>query len=132
MPDSDTQRLLDGRTIAVPGLGNNHARPAYGVSAYMQQHGYRIVPIHPSADEVLGEKVYRSLAEVPFDIDVVDVFRRAEYLSEVVDDAIAKGVKIGIWGQFSVVDEAAAERARAAGMVVVMDLCIKVEHQRLR
>lgn len=132
MLDSDVDRLLDGRTIAVPGLSNNQARPAYGVSAYMQAHGYRIVPIHPTADEVLGEKVYRSVAEVPFDVDVVDVFRRAEYLGEVVDDAIAKGVRLGIWGQLSVVDEAAAERARAAGMVVVMDLCIKVEHQRRR
>jgi hypothetical protein len=130
--DSDVDRLLEGRTIAVPGLGNNPARPAYGVSAYMQAHGYRIVPIHPTAEEVLGERVYRSLVDVPFDIDVVDVFRRAEFLSEVVDDAIAKGVKIGIWGQLKVVDESAAERARAAGLAVVMDLCIKVEHQMRR
>ena len=129
---SDIDRLLDGRTVAVPGLGGNTARPAFGVAEYLQRNGYRIVPIHPTATEVLGEPAYRSLAEVPFDIDVVDVFRRAEFLGEVVDDAIAKGVKIGIWGQLSVVGEAAAERARAAGMVVVMDLCMKVEHQRRR
>ncbi|HXA41592.1 MAG TPA: CoA-binding protein [Candidatus Solibacter sp.] len=132
MVQSDVDRLLDGRTVAVPGLGGNTARPAFGVAEYMQRNGYRIVPIHPTATEVLGETAYRSLVDVPFDIDVVDVFRRAEYLGEVVDDAIAKGVKIGIWGQLKVVDEAAAERARAAGMVVVMDLCMKVEHQRRR
>lgn len=118
--------------MAVPGLGNNPGRPAYGVAAYLQQHGYRIVPIHPNADEVLGEKVYRRLVDVPFDIDVVDVFRRAEFLSEVVDDAIAKGVKVGIWGQLSVVDEAAAARASAAGMAVVMDRCMKVDHAHRR
>jgi predicted CoA-binding protein len=130
--DRDVDRLLDGRTVAVPGLGGNPDRPALGVAAYLQANGYRIVPIHPTATEVLGEPVYRSLVDVPFDIDVVDVFRRAEFLDEVVTDAIAKGVKIGIWGQFKVVDEAAAKRARAAGMVVVMDLCMKVEHQRRR
>lgn len=130
MPDSDIDRLLDGHTVAIPGLGGNPERPAFGVAAYLQEHDYRIVPIHPTATEVLGEKVYRRLVDVPFDIDVVDVFRRAEYLGEVVDDAIAKGVHAGIWGQLSVVDEAAAERARAAGMAVVMDLCMKVEHER--
>ena len=130
MPDSDIDRLLDGHTVAVPGLGGNPERPAFEVAAYLQEHDYRIVPIHPTATEVLGEKVYRRLVDVPFDIDVVDVFRRAEYLGEVVDDAIAKGVHAGIWGQLSVVDEAAAERARAAGMAVVMDLCMKVEHER--
>jgi predicted CoA-binding protein len=130
VPDSEIDRLLDGHTVAVPGLGGNPDRPAFGVAEYLQRHGYRIVPIHPTADEVLGEKAYRSLVEVPFDIDVVDVFRRAEYLGEVVDDAIAKGVRAGIWGQLSVIDEAAAERARAAGMAVVMDLCMKVEHER--
>ena len=128
--NSDIERLLDARTVAVPGLGNRPERPAYEVAEYLQRNGYRIVPIHPTATEVLGEKVYRSLVDVPFDIDVVDVFRRAEYLGEVVDDAIAKGVHAGIWGQLSVVDEAAAERARAAGMAVVMDLCMKVEHER--
>ncbi len=116
--------------MAVAGLGGNPERPAFGVGAYLQEHGYRIVPIHPTATEVLGEEVYRRLVDVPFDIDVVDVFRRAEYLGEVVDDAIAKGVHAGIWGQLGVVDEAAAERARAAGMAVVMDLCMKVEHER--
>jgi predicted CoA-binding protein len=130
VPDSDIDRLLDGHTVAIPGLGGNPERPVFGVAAYLQEHDYRIVPIHPTATEVFGEKVYRRLVDVPFDIDVVDVFRRAEYLSEVVDDAIAKGVHAGIWGQLSVVDEAAAERARAAGMAVVMDLCMKVEHER--
>jgi len=130
VPDSDIDRLLDGRTVAVAGLGGNPERPAFGVGAYLQEHGYRIVPIHPTATEVLGEEVYRRLVDVPFDIDVVDVFRRAEYLGEVVGDAIAKGVHAGIWGQLGVVDEAAAERARAAGMAVVMDLCMKVEHER--
>jgi uncharacterized protein len=130
VPDSEIDRLLDGHTVAVPGLGGNRERPAFAVALYLQEHGYRIVPIHPTATEVLGEKVYRRLVDVPFDIDVVDVFRRAEYLGEVVDDAIAKGVTAGIWGQLSVVDETAAARARAAGMAVVMDLCMKVEHER--
>jgi predicted CoA-binding protein len=129
---SDIDRLLEARTVAVPGLGNRPERPAYEVAEYLQANGYRIVPIHPTADEVLGEKVYRSLVEVPFDIDVVDVFRRAEYLGEVVDDAIAKGVKLGIWGQYSVVDGAAAARARAAGLTVVMDRCMLVEHEHRR
>ena len=136
MPDDDIDRridrLLDAKTVAVPGLGNKPSRPAYGVAEYLQSHGYRIIPIHPVADEVLGEKVYRRLVDVPFDIDVVDVFRRAEFLAEVVDDAIAKGVKLGIWGQFGVVDVAAAAKARAAGMAVVMDLCMEVEHSRRR
>lgn len=132
MRDDDIDRLLDAKTVAVPGLGNKLSRPAYGVASYLQRHGYRVVPIHPTADEVLGEKVYRRLVDVPFDIDVVDVFRRAEYLGEVVDDAIAKGVKLGIWGQLSVVDEDAAAKASAAGLVVVMDLCMEVEHSRRR
>jgi predicted CoA-binding protein len=128
--NADIDRLLEAKTVAVPGLGNRPERPAYDVAAYLQANGYRIVPIHPIADEVLGEKVYRSLVEVPFEIDVVDVFRRAEYLDEVVDDAIAKGVKLGIWGQYSVVDVAAAAKARAAGLTVVMDRCMLVEHER--
>ena len=132
MANPDIDRLLDARTVAVPGLGNRPERPAYDVAEYLQANGYRIVPIHPTAEEVLGEKVYRSLVEVPFDIDVVDVFRRAEYLEEVVDDAIAKGVKLGIWGQLSVVDEAAAAKARAAGLTMVMDLCMLVEHEKRR
>jgi predicted CoA-binding protein len=130
--NADIDRLLDAKTVAVPGLGNRPERPAYDVAGYLQAHGYRIVPIHPIADEVLGEKVYRSLVEVPFDIDVVDVFRRAEYLGEVVDDAIAKGVRLGIWGQLSVVDDVAAARARAAGLTVVMDRCMLVEHEKRR
>lgn len=130
MANPDIDRLLDAQTVAVPGLGNRPERPAYYVAEYLQDNGYRIVPIHPTAEEVLGEKVYRSLVEVPFDIDVVDVFRRAEYFDEVVDDAIAKGVKLGIWGQLSVVDEAAAAKARAAGLTVVMDLCMLVEHEQ--
>jgi predicted CoA-binding protein len=132
VPDDDIDRLLDAKTVAVPGLGNKPSRPAYGVAEYLQSHGYRIVPIHPVAEETLGEKVYRRLVDVPFDIDVVDVFRRAEFLEEVVDDAITKGVKLGIWGQFGVVDREAAAKARAAGLVVVMDLCMEVEHARRR
>jgi predicted CoA-binding protein len=132
VPNDDIDLLLDAKTVAIPGLGNKPSRPAYGVAEYLQNHGYRIVPIHPTADEVLGEKVYRRLVDVPFDIDVVDVFRRAEFLEEVVDDAIAKGVTLGIWGQFGVVDQEAAAKARAGGLAVVMDLCMEVEHGRRR
>jgi len=119
-------RMLDeGETWAVVGLGANPWRTAYSIAQELQQRGKRIVPIHPSADgklEVLGELAYKSLADVPFPIDVVDVFRRSEAAGEFADQAVAVGAK-GVWFQMGVVDEAAFRRATEAGVPMVMDVC---------
>jgi len=131
MLDEDVDALLDGTTIAIVGLSDRTTRDSYEVGAYLQRQGYRIVPVNPNVREVLGEKAYPSLANIPFAIDVVDVFRRPEHLAAVVDEAIAKGAR-GVWSQLGVVDEAAATRGRAAGLLVVMDRCIMVEHRRRR
>lgn len=129
--DADMIEMLRGaRTIAVVGLSGKRLRPSHGVAAYLQQHGYRIIPVNPSETEVLGEKAYATLAEVPEKIDIVDVFRRPEAVPDVVDEAIKLGVPY-LWLQEDVVHEEAAERARAAGMKVVMDRCILKEHRRL-
>ena len=122
--------LLKGsKTIAVVGLASSPLRPSYGVSAYMQQHGYRIIPVNPNITESLGEKSYRSLLEVPEQIDIVNVFRRPEFVPDVVEQAIQIKAPV-LWLQETVVHEAAAERARQAGIYVVMDLCILKEHRR--
>lgn len=119
-------RLLAMRTWAVVGLSTDRSRAAYGVAAFLQSHGRRIVPVHPRAETVLGEQGYERLADIPFDVDVVDCFVRSELVGPVVDDAIATGAK-GVWMQLGVVDTAAAERARAAGLDVVMDRCPKID-----
>ncbi|MBV9786808.1 MAG: CoA-binding protein, partial [Chloroflexi bacterium] len=116
--------------IAVVGLSNNPARPSYGVTRYMQAQGYTIVPINPELTELFGEKAYPDLLSVPFPIDLVDVFRRSELVGPHVDEAIQKGVKT-VWMQLGVRNEQAAQRARDAGIEVVMDRCILVEHRRL-
>lgn len=120
--------LRASKTIAVVGLSDNPLRPSHGVSAYMQSHGYRIIPVNPQASEVLGEKAYRSLAEVPEPVDIVDIFRRSEFVPEIVDQAIECGAK-AIWMQEGVVHEAAAEKARRAGIFVIMNSCILKEHR---
>ena len=123
--------LKQAKTIAVVGLSSKPDRSSYGVSAYMQQQGYKIIPVTPAETEVLGEKAYPRLEDVPVPIDIVNVFRRSEYVPDIVDSAIAVGAK-AIWTQLGVVvDEAAAEKAENAGLTVVMDQCIAVEH-RLR
>ena len=115
-------RILDNcRTIAVVGLSSKRFRASFGVSEYMQAAGYRIIPVNPAETEVLGEKSYPTLESVPEKIDLVDIFRRSEFVSEIVDSAIRIGAK-AIWMQEEVVDESAAARARAAGMDVVMRL----------
>lgn len=121
------RRALAGTTIAVVGLSSDPSRPSYGVARYMQRQGYRIIPINPNEQEVLGEQAYPSLQDVPVPVDVVDVFRRSEYVPAVVDEAIAIHAP-ALWLQYGVIHPQAAERARAAGMAVVMDRCIKVEH----
>ena len=120
--------LSQAKTIAVVGLSDSPMRPSHGVSAYLQAQGYRIIPVNPQIAEALGEKSYRSLLEVPERIDLVDVFRRPEFVQEIVDQAIQ--VKIpAIWLQEDVINERAAEKARKAGMFVVMDRCILKEHR---
>ena len=119
------------RTIAVVGLSNKPLRPSYGVSLYMQQQGYRIVPVNPKLGSVLGERAYPSLQDVPEKIDLVNIFRRSEFVPEIVDQAIALKVP-AIWMQEEVVHEAAAAKARQAGIFVVMDRCILKEHRARR
>ena len=122
--------LSSARTIAVVGLSSSRHRASYGVSEYMQSAGYRIIPVNPNEREVLGEKAYGRLEDVPGKIDVVDVFRRSEFVPEIVDSAIRVGAR-AIWMQEGVADEAAARRARDAGLFVIMDSCILKEHRRL-
>ena len=124
--------LKSARTIAVVGLSSKRYRPSYGVAAYMQSAGYRIIPVNPNEREVLGEKCYARLEDVPEKIDIVDIFRRSELVPEVVESAIRIGAK-AVWMQEGVVHEEAALQAREAGLEVVMDLCILKEHRaRLR
>lgn len=127
--DEIGELLKRTKTIAVVGLSDSPLRPSYGVSAYMQSHGYRIIPVNPSIKGALGEKAVASLAEVPEKIDMVDVFRRSEFVPELVDEAIRLKVP-AIWLQEDVIHEEAAEKARKAGIFVVMDKCILKEHRR--
>ena len=121
--------LKRAKTIAVVGLSDSPLRPSYGVSAYMQSQGYRIIPVNPTIKGALGEKAVGSLADVKEQIDIVDVFRRPEVVPEVVDEAIRLGIST-IWMQEGVIHEQAAEKARKAGIFVVMDRCILKEHRK--
>jgi predicted CoA-binding protein len=123
--------LTKYKTIAVVGLSSNPARPSYGVTEYMQSSGYQIIPVNPNETDVLGEPSYASLDEVPQKLEIVDIFRRAEEVPPVVDAAIRAGAKV-IWMQQGITHEAAAEKARAAGLTVVMDACIFAEHKKRR
>jgi len=127
--DEIGELLKRTKTIAVVGLSDSPLRPSYGVSAYMQTHGYRIIPVNPSIKGALGEKAVASLADVTEKIDMVDVFRRSEFVPELVDEAIRLKVP-AIWLQEGVIHEEAAEKARKAGIFVVMDKCILKEHRR--
>jgi len=129
--DQQLKELLQkAHTIAVVGLSSSRIRASYGVSQYMQSAGYRIIPVNPNEQEVLGEKSYARLEDVPEKIDVVDVFRRSEFVPEIVEAAIRVGAR-AIWMQEGVVNEVAAQRAGDAGLFVVMDACILREHRRL-
>jgi uncharacterized protein len=131
--DKETREVLSSaKVIAVVGLSSKRSRASFGVSRFLQSEGYRIIPVNPNETEVLGEKVYSSLDEIPRDIkiDIVDVFRRSETVGEVVDAAIRIGAK-AVWMQEGVINDAAAARARKAGLFVIMDHCILKEHQRL-
>ena len=122
-PDQLRSLLREVKTIAVVGLSPNVARPSYRVSRAMQGFGYRIVPVRPAVTEVLGEKAYARLSDIPFPVDLVDVFRNADEVGPIVDECIALGVR-RLWLQDGVVNEEAAEKARAAGITVVMDRCV--------
>ena len=122
--------LRRSRTIAVVGLSSKKFRPSYGVAEYMQEHGYRIIPVNPNETEVLGEKSYARIEDVPEHIDIVDIFRRSEFVAPIVETAIRIGAG-AIWMQEGVVHEDAAKMAREAGLAVVMDRCILKEHMRL-
>lgn len=128
--DHDIDEILKTcRTIAVVGLSGKRHRPSYGVSEYMQRAGYRIIPVNPHEVEVLGEKSYPRLEDVPEKVDVVNIFRRSEYVPPLVDSAIRVGAR-AIWMQEGVEDPEASEKARRAGLLVVVDRCILKEHRR--
>ncbi len=130
LPKSDPIReiLERAKTIAVVGLSDSALRPSHGVSAYMQSRGYRIIPVNPTISEALGEKSYASLLDVPEKIDIVNIFRRPEFVQEIVNQAIQLEIQ-AVWMQEEVINERAAEKARQAGIFVAMDLCILKEHR---
>lgn len=119
-----------GDTWAIVGLSSNESRAAYGVADVLQRYGKRVIPVHPNAETVHGEQGYASLADIPFEIDVVDVFVNSDLAGPVADEAVAKGAK-AVWLQLGVIDEAAYERTRAAGLEMVMDRCPAIEIPRL-
>ncbi len=126
--DPISEILRTAKNIAVVGLSNKPFRPSHGVSAYMQSQGYRIIPVNPEIEEALGETAYARLLDVKDDIDIVNIFRRSQFVAEIVDQAIQLKIP-AIWMQEGVVHERAAEKARKAGIVVVMDRCILKEHR---
>jgi predicted CoA-binding protein len=129
MPDVVTDLLERYKTLAVVGLSSKPARPSHGVSQYMQEHGYRIIPVNPHETEVLGEKAFPSLDALPESPALVVIFRRPEFVPEIVESAIRRGAKV-IWMQEGVIHEAAAERARQAGLTVIQNHCILKEHAK--
>lgn len=122
--------LQNYRVVAVVGLSPKPERPSYQVAKYLKDHGYRIVPVNPGQKEILGEKCYASLKDIPFPVEVVDIFRNVEAIPEIVEEAIQVGAK-AVWMQLGLAEPNAARRAREAGLEVVMDHCMKVEHARL-
>jgi predicted CoA-binding protein len=128
-PDSITEILTASKTIAVVGLSSRRMRPSFGVAQYMQSAGYRIIPVNPHETEVLGEKSYARLEDVHERVDIVDIFRRPEFVPEIVESAIGIGAR-AVWMQEGVIHAEAAERARRAGVWVIMDTCISKEHAR--
>jgi uncharacterized protein len=133
LTDKDLKETLSRcRTVAVVGISPKEDRPSYLVAAYFQSKGYRVIPVRPDGDSILGEKVYRSLTEIPseIEIDVVDIFRKSEDVPPVVEEALQRGIKI-IWMQEGIVNEDAAQRAEQTGARVFMDRCMKKDHQRL-
>lgn len=122
--------LAEAKTIAVVGHSDNPARTSYQIAGYLRRAGYKVYPVNPTVETIDGEKSYATVADLPETVDIVDVFRRSEYLPDVVEDAINAGAPV-VWTQLGVVDEDAAARATDAGLAVVMNRCIKVDHARL-
>ena len=131
---ADTQVIAEiiknYKVVAVVGLSADPGRPSYRVAEYLKQHGYRIIPVNPGCQEILGEKCYPSLKDIPFPVEVVDIFRKVESIPAIVDEAIQVGAK-AVWMQLELVEPVSAQKARNAGLQVVMDRCLKIEHTRL-
>jgi predicted CoA-binding protein len=133
MKDQEIKEVLrSSKTVAVIGMSPKEDRPSYGVASYLKSKGYRIIPVRPDGDKILGEKVYHSLTEIPreIEIDVVDIFRKSEDVPPVVEEAIHRGAKV-VWMQEGIINQEACTKAEKAGLKVVMDRCTKKEHQRL-
>lgn len=132
MDDINTLRriLRESRVLAVVGLSADWYRPSYFAAKYMQEHGYRVIPVNPKYESILGEKCYKSLRDIPGKVDIVDCFRKTEDIMPICEDAIAIGANV-LWQQLGVKNTAAATKARAAGMEAVLDRCVKIEHGRL-
>lgn len=131
MTDKDIKRILkEYKTIAVVGLSPKEDRSSHNVAKYLKSQGYRIIPVNPNANEVLGEKCYPDLKSIPEKVDIVDIFRRSEGVPPIIDDAIAIGARV-VWMQEGIINQEAAERARKAGLEVVMDRCMLKEHMRM-
>lgn len=124
-----TEILHNYRVVAVVGLSNDPGRPSYRVAQYLQEHGYRIIPVNPGCREILGERCYPGLRDIPFPVEVVDIFRKVDAIPEIVAAAIAVGAKV-VWMQQGLEEPLSARTARQAGLQVVMDRCLKVEHDR--
>lgn len=133
MKDEEIKEVLrSSKTVAVVGISPREDRPSYGVASYLKSKGYRISPVRPDGDKILGEKVYHSLTEIPqgIEIDVIDIFRKSEDVPPVVEEAIHRGAKV-VWMQEGVINREASAKAEKAGLKVVMDRCMKKDHQRL-
>jgi hypothetical protein len=132
MDDINTLRriLADNRVIAVVGLSADWFRPSYFAAKYMLEHGYRVIPVNPKYGEILGQKCYKSLREIPGNVDMVDIFRKTQDVMPIAEEAIAIGARV-LWQQLGVRNEGAAARAQAAGLEAIMDRCVKIEHGRL-
>lgn len=132
MDDINTLRriLRESRVLAVVGLSADWYRPSYFAAKYMQEHGYRVIPVNPKYESILGERCYKSLRDIPGKVDLVDIFRKTQDVMPIAEEAIAIGAKV-LWQQLGVKNEAAAARAQAAGLETVMDRCVKIEHGRL-
>ena len=132
MDDINTLRriLRDSRVLAVVGLSADWFRPSFFAAKYMQEHGYRVIPVNPKYESILGERCYKSLRDIPEKVDLVDIFRKTQDVMPIAEDAIAIGARV-LWQQLGVKNEAAAAKAQAAGLAAVMDRCVKIEHGRL-
>ena len=133
MREKDIKKILsNSKTVAVVGISPNEDRPSYIVASYLKSKGYQIIPVRPDGEQILGEKVYHSLTEIPkeIDVEVVDIFRKSEDVPPIVDEAIQRGAK-AVWMQEGIIHKEAGEKAEKAGLKVVMDRCLKKEHQRL-